>query len=426
LEPIVTQHNVRYGGPSSSEDYNNTNRDMYIDLLRLYNNIGNSEEKLREAVNMLLLENLFLQRKIDELQSEIYNLLDQVAQLPSRTFKLLPSSMMTSHEGYTNVLSPASIDREYMLVTLPVAANAVSKTHLTNYTTGEIFVPSSLRVNIYPSEENYIENNITKAFDGNNAAYWQRSVTYGGSVSETECLLEINLPTNISSSLYVNSIIFRPFPENSMDIMAIYYNSTDNPKNITFSETSKDSHADIVSKGWSLIPGFPVDENEEPIPVLEAQRTKWCFSDTAMTKVVIRLRQRNWVEENGERVFIFGAKEIDVRYENYNRTGGYFLTPFSPILNAGETSYSITRIRHHFANNNALSSDGAFNEFTNTSNCLTYEVFEENEGGVLESREGNLNNITSPICWIATTLYPDPNYNSTPALDYIEVIYTVQ
>jgi hypothetical protein len=428
MKPTVTPEDVRPRGPTSSAEYNKLTSDLFYDLSRLYASIEESDEATQKLIHVLLQDSIFLQRRILALENALANVMDEIRSLPTKRMIMLPSSMVTSRGDYENTKKPLFIENEYRVVTLPRTANAVSKTHLVDSETSLGLVPKELVVDIYPFNAQATDTGTKNAFDGSNSTYFERRATYLATdpISEEECLMVITLPTNIVNNLLANSIIIKPFPENSLDIVSVYYNRDPKPQSITFTQEEKDDHDAIIGKGWELVPAFPRDINDDPAAIVEASRIKLSFPSVAISSVAIRLKQRNWIEDVGNKVFLIGAREVEVLYESYEMAGGYILTPFEPTLPNGVGTYDILNIRHHFANNGALSSVGMYNETTDTSGCLSYEVYEEVAipGGVALLKLADLSGIMAERCWIATTLYPDPIYKCTPVLDYIEVEYS--
>lgn len=431
MEPTVRKLNIRPRGPTSSAEQNQWHQDVFYDLSRLYELLNETNIDTKRIVNLLLMEIIFLQKRIEELNNELQSLCSVVSNENEKEMILLPSVMQTELEGFEPDLNPCNIDREYCTVTLPMSSDSISKTHLVSSTTGEVLIPSELNVEIYPVSGdiniNISDEYVKDAFDGTSHRYWQRKVAYSSTsnVTHEECLMVIDLPTNIVNNLNANSFVIKPFPEHSIDIMAIYYNKYPEVENITFTQSDKDTHEEIIDKGWDLLPGFPtktVDGAVIPDEILASRRMRFFFPSTPMTKVAIRLRQRNWIEEGGQKTFIIGAQEIDVQLSSYNSEGGYILTPFRPVIPEEASTFNILRVKHNFTNNNALSVSGRYDEENDTSSCLRYKIYKK-EGDTLTLLE-DYNSILAEECWIVTTLYPDPSNRCTPSLGDIRIRYS--
>ena len=65
---------ARFRGPTSSNDYNVTEDDLYLDLLNLFQESNNNKNKLREAFQAILAENIALQNYAEKLESELNEL----------------------------------------------------------------------------------------------------------------------------------------------------------------------------------------------------------------------------------------------------------------------------------------------------------------------------------------------------------------
>jgi hypothetical protein len=440
MEPIFVPDEVKPRGPTTSNQYNNMVNNIFSDLLRLYEDCDSNNEFMSAMSNMVEKDLIFISQKIDgvsEKLKEIETLLKQDAR-KTRLILPVPPSMMADPyitQGQSlSALDPLSVDSEYRVITLGQATEPISRTHIKDAFTGQVLVPTELTVDFLPAadESTIVDEHVKDAFDPTSPYYWKRTVTRPGSsniVSE-ECLMIIDLPDNISNNLNANVISLKPFPENSYDIMAVYYNEEVTPGPVQL-WNNEDEHSNfhniMVGKGWKLIPGYPVDVNEQPVPVNGAKRTKWFFPETPLTKVVFWLKQSNPINSDTEKVFLFGAKEIDVRLETYNSAGGYVYAMFNaPDLPSGLSSYAITRIDPHFSNNDALVA-GRYDENATTNLCVTFDLYVLSNGSYVKkalSSEGYTGLLASEGCCIVVTLYPDPVNRCTPALDYIKVTYT--
>jgi hypothetical protein len=434
MEPTFTKLGVKPRGPTLSSEYNKLNDDILFDLLRLYEAADNTKEDLERLVNLLVHENIFLRRKIENLDNNVNDLLGIISSYPKKKSTILPSHMLSSYHLYVTNKQSLLIDNEFRTVTLRPSTETTSRTHLSNSINGSVIVPGELSMEIIPyaNGTTIIDRDLLESFNISNNYYWERTVVYPSSsqVDEEECLVIIKLPANIANNLYANSITIRPFPENSYDLLAIYYNNIVYPTAPTMwsNEDEKENfHDSMLSNGWKLIPGFKVDDNEQPIGINELSRTKWNFPDTLITQIVLRLRQRNWLESNNNRTFIFGAINIDVSYDTYNKAGGYAIFQFVPDMTSGDGKYTISKIRPYLANNDALSSIGRYDYNLLSNNCIYFDVYYERAGSLVKAQKegtGYQGLLGSEKCWIVVNMFPDPVYKCTPVLEKVEIEYT--
>jgi hypothetical protein len=139
------------------------------------------------------------------------------------------------------------------------------------------------------------EGTVRNAFNGNNRSYWIRKVRFpmNADVDSVAVTLDITLPsTNIT---YSNMLNLHPYPLGQLDVEELKY-STDG------------SDPSIDLPGFSLVRG--------------ARFERWHFSELAMTKVRIKLRQRHFVAEDGYKVFYLGAQEIGLQLVGFDKTVG--------------------------------------------------------------------------------------------------------
>jgi hypothetical protein len=136
---------------------------------------------------------------------------------------------------------------------------------------------------------------VKNAFNGNNRSYWIRKVRFPleADVDSVAATLDITLPiTNVS---YVNMLNLHPFPLGQVEVEELKY-----------SVDSSDPSIDVP--GFSTIRGAGFE--------------RWHFSELAMTKLRIKLRQRHSVEEDGYKVFYLGAQEVGLQLVGFDKTVG--------------------------------------------------------------------------------------------------------
>lgn len=132
-----------------------------------------------------------------------------------------------------------------------------------------------------------------KAFNGNNVTRWIRSVSYDrySDVTEVQCELTVDLPDGSGGESNVLYIL--PYPAGDVDILGVYVSP------------------DLLDS-FSLVPGF-----EEK---LGSGAKRWIFPVRQVQRVKVRLRQKNWVEEDGKKVFRYGAQEIGLQLLEWDKT----------------------------------------------------------------------------------------------------------
>jgi hypothetical protein len=134
------------------------------------------------------------------------------------------------------------------------------------------------------------------AFNGFNDLYWIRKVEFpiDSRVDQVECELTVIVPQGTSSK--ANTIEVSPFPNGSVDVQGL-------------------STASDLGTNFITVPGFATVDN------FVARR--YHFPATTVDQVKIRLRQRNWVEENGKKVFYYGLQELGLKLVDYDKSYTY-------------------------------------------------------------------------------------------------------
>lgn len=131
------------------------------------------------------------------------------------------------------------------------------------------------------------------AFNGNNQTYWIRKVEFplDSRVDQVEVELVVIVPESVSTD--ANMIEVSPFPNGSVDITEL-------------------ATASDLGDNFVTVPGFSSVDN--------ATATRYHFASKTVDQIRIRLRQRNWVEENGKKVFYYGLQELGLKSVDYDKT----------------------------------------------------------------------------------------------------------
>lgn len=137
------------------------------------------------------------------------------------------------------------------------------------------------------------ETDLKNAANGSNIEYWRRRVIFDldSDVAEVECEVTFQLPDQ--SNIAANVLSLHPFPLGTVDITGLW--------------VSPD-----LGDSFVAVPKF-----EEK---LGAGKSRWFFPSQNVAKVKIRMRQRNWTEENGRKVFEYGLQELGVQLVEWDKT----------------------------------------------------------------------------------------------------------
>ncbi|MHA2064063.1 MAG: hypothetical protein ACXABY_06750, partial [Candidatus Thorarchaeota archaeon] len=199
----------------------------------------------------------------------------------------------------------AMLAAEFGEITLP--PNAIeTKFFVTSLVTGRIVLPPDLDVVVrgtfdkgegdglinYERGGKVSPGNPEWAFNGINDRFWTRRVEFPieSRVDQVEVELTVTVPEG--SSTKANLIEAIPFPNGSVDVTEL-------------------ATASDLGDNFTRVDGFSPTDN---LPV-----SRYHFPATVVEKVRIRLRQRNWVEENGKKVFYYGLQELGLKLVDYDK-----------------------------------------------------------------------------------------------------------
>ena len=320
MQPISEKREARFRGPTSSEDFNKWIDDNYYDLVQLFNATTINKDKIRDNKTLLLRENFFLQKKITQLESDLEAILETIAGIvddPNTPRKLLSNSF----SSMDNIISNSChIDTNYGIAHLPLLQPQISKAYLVNEDQ-EVFVPKSLKVELYESEApfqgikeellpaiNRVETeNIMKAFNGKRDEFWQRAVYKDNTIDEIYSIIDIELPQNIINHTKINTLYLSPTPQYSFSLLEVLY---------------------YRAGEWRTLSTYPGADIGEPQEIREMGNKSFIFIPQETVKLRLYLKQDNWISEAGSRVFTYGFKTVDIMFSRFQYSQSSLVTHF--------------------------------------------------------------------------------------------------
>lgn len=414
--PTLKKPEVKYRGKTSSKEYNQMTEDLYLDLTNLFRKTNENSIRAEDTIKHLLLENSHLRNKVNSLDNKLTNIEELLLKNQEDSNRYTQVALIDNMEPDPDATEGygALLDINHMIATLPTSGPGISKTHIWDSFKEEAVIPDELKIS-FDKDINYFpdasETNPHNAFDGDDTTTWSREIRYDSSdpVDYIETEMTVELPENIINNRNFNTIIVHPFPTNGIDIVKIEYSK---------------------SAGWDIIPGWPTDNNGQPIVISKSGPLKFCFEDISAKKVRIKLRQSSPQISNNKKVFTLGLKQFDILYSNYTVERASLMIPFQLLTppNIDSGIFDINNIEAVLENENALSI-GSTDESLNPYHPCTYEIYLEDEWGELEYLDNKtpINNITSTgnitTIWIKVTLHADKNLESTPALSALKIEY---
>lgn len=307
VQPTTNRHPVEHRGPLKSSDINDFQESVVEDIQNLakaINTVYNNLEKTSIASHNDI---SFLRRQVDALLKQ-NQYIEKVAAnngyLVSRLVDFSDTAGISYPNGLNDDLS-AMVYAEFGQATLP--ANAIeNRFYSTSARTGRVVQGSNLVINVTSTFDkgegeglvDYERGGIVTpgktewAFNGNNRQIWIRKVEFpiDSKVDQVECELTVVVPDGTSTE--ANLIELFPFPNGSVDI------------------TSLSTSADVADSFTSLSV-FDAINN--------ATNIRYHFPIISIEQIKIRLRQRNWIEENGKKVFYYGLQELGLKLIDYDK-----------------------------------------------------------------------------------------------------------
>lgn len=390
--PFYTPHESRYRDRAESSKGNKMMNALMHDITELFNQANAQNTSIETLKEQFEVMSYYNQEHIDKLQAYIQRLEEDVTSLqsPGKTYvkTYFPQDMNT--DGIKDDSEKALIDRQHDLVMLPYSMFSSSKLYVYDELNDEYILPQQLRFDIEPLADgfNIRENDFKNALVPDEFLLWHRKYEYfSGLKNDVEAKVIVHLPEDIISNKDVNTIYIHPFPLNSIDIMNIEYR---------------------MNGEWTTVPGFK--------PTLEADNTKFCFSELEVRSLRITLRQRHYVEKSGRQVFHMGLRELSVLNNDYQNGIGRFNIPVQ--FNETFINKEILDVKATFSNESALSLH------QEDSRLATFKIYEVNSDGseTYLSDTFPIRTAKSQIVLKGTIAF-DKYTRITPTISKVEVTY---
>jgi hypothetical protein len=300
-------------GPTSSKKLNDSNDQIVSDLHGLNNMMSAIESRMEEMFNVLYDESRFLRRRVNSIE-----LLERSRNLINgrNGIRLFHSQTMydISNLGFFggDISLRPQVLPIYGLATLP--NNAVEQKFFTNSIyNGEVIVPEDLVVEVTNTfidpgsstatnhEPGAIEirpGEPKNAFNGVNRSYWVRTVIYPGDSDVTEVQVQLTVTLPSQNNTLSNIMVIHPYPLGSVDILEI---STSPDLTSSFTQLS---HKDAPTTQSSIN---------------NSRELMYVFQPQDIDQVRIKIRQRNFVLENGKKVFRYGLQELGLALMDFEK-----------------------------------------------------------------------------------------------------------
>lgn len=307
VTPSVKRNPVRYRGPLNSEDWNDFHEQVVKDITDLSNTVNLLYTNQYKSSIIFGNELLYLKQQVRSLsnQKDYYEKLSIAnSELAVRYIDMADTKGIAFPEALDDSHS-SMINAQFGEATLPATA-IENKFYVNSLTSGAVVVPSDLVVTVagtfdkidgkgtinYEKGGKVSPGNPIQAFNGNNQSFWVRRVEFpiDAAVDEIECELIVTVPSGASSE--ANTIEVFPFPHGNVDITEL-------------------ATATDLTDNFTRVSSFS--------PINNCLNKRYHFTSISVDRIKIRLRQRNWVEENGKKVFYYGLQELGLKLVDYDR-----------------------------------------------------------------------------------------------------------
>ncbi|HEY8541709.1 MAG TPA: hypothetical protein VIL29_04955 [Pseudothermotoga sp.] len=347
MQPISEKREAQFRGPSSSEDFNKWMDDNYYDLIQLFNFATEYGIEIPRNMEMLVVENITLQKKLNSLQSLIDNITKALTSENKVLYKSFASSVTfaDSTDGIN-----LEHDTDFGLLKIP-HVQEISKIYLVDLNK-QNFIPKTFQAKVYESVEPIDikeatidlpdvasnDSNLLDMFDGDKSSFWLRKTIKDSSVSDVYFCIELDLPINIINHTRANILTIDPTPLSSITLLDIYYRTVND---------------------WQRLPSYPTKEiggQIQPVEINDLGRMKFCFPTRDVVGVRIYCKQSNWFLENEMRNFYYGFRNIDVNYMAFRTETSKIRVAFD-IPDQEKMFTSILSVKPIFSDGSIVGSD---------------------------------------------------------------------
>ena len=317
MKPFSTRLVDKHRGPADSRELNEMQKNMQLDIARLFNELNKHGLDAERDMNNLIMENYYLQRRIRRMERKIGDIESTMEAEGNIRYMTVSfedrNDVIYTLEDEVNISddNQAQIDSLNGIARIPTSSTT-TKTY-TRDSVGDAFIPHDLEVKIYeedqPDPSNELDDDtIYEALKPDRTKMWTRIGKYPQEINELYIDVHIKIPYSLLVSRLINYIDIHPFPDNSLTLLDVQY---------------KDK-----GKSWRSVPTFP-GEDDEPEPIEELNRTKFKFPEVEAEEVRIRLKQPSYMEEGDTHTFAYGLHLLEVGFEEYLTDEASMITPFS-------------------------------------------------------------------------------------------------
>jgi hypothetical protein len=297
-----------------SEDFNKLIRSIGSDITTVFNMSNSNDKLIEQNADVVIQENLFLQKKIHELEDQLKAIEQTIsARNDGQEYSYLNKTFYTADDIEYNDGTLAH-DASYGIVTLP--NTNTQKIPFLRYS--KEFLKKNLDIkatvgNVTIDMAN--DPSLLNIVDGDDSSFWYIEVNTSeqkwgltSDASFADFTVTINMPMKMLPSLTINSIGVKPHPIYSTALRDIKYISAANGSE-------------------NRVLTFPV-ELDTAVPIEAVDSAKFMFPAVNTKSVTFYFRQPYYRQNKDSRTFIIGIRSIDLESLNVTSEEASFITAF--------------------------------------------------------------------------------------------------
>lgn len=305
---LSTKREVKFGGPRSSQEFNEWARTVVEDLYHLYGIVTKNDQALPEDYIALTLENVALQRRIGELEAQLAALSHAVGTENKVLYRFFSDASGIIYPAER----PAEVESQFGVAHAGVRSRA-SKVFLVDEA-GNTHLPEEAKIRAYVSSKPIAVPDLSSAqlleddtaalrhcIDGNRRTYWLKEVRQDASVSQLYVALHLQLPP-VYAHLLVNTLTIRPLPPYSMSLLDVWLRGAQ--------EWFRPSTYPMRSE-----PGF-----EGPAERHKIGDMRLSFPEADVSECIVYFTQPFWFNGDGGRIFPIGFRELNLELVRHHPT----------------------------------------------------------------------------------------------------------
>ena len=377
FQPSVKKREAPYRGRTSSKDFNS----FQDEIIRDHSNIATVLNDVSARFNKRLLQ---LDSELRRLQAHVD------AESSRREREVYRSAVLgsdiTYDQSFTDLsgLSYTGIDTERRLRIEPIHGScmlpynrSVSRLYSLNPQTQELYVPGGLALTVAAVDEGVggtvYPDDTSLAADGRIGEGFLRKVAFDPASDQSSVTMDVTIDVPSLYADNANLLTLFPSPAGQVDILNIWYSTT----------------------ATAPTTPFPAQYFTE---ALSAHSVRVHFAPLAITKLKVRIRQRKWVIENNQKMFMYGLREVHLDLVELDKTstGANFQAHNSAIFKlTAPTGYTFNKIK-------SFVSTPDYGKGTTTDNGIFFEIFREESlaNSSWESYGGDTIDPTNAISWV--------------------------